>query len=117
MSEELMPQENKSVPKRWRKLYETSMDVSDSLVPKDSVIRMARQLIEELGAAEAAEKRMRRALSKAENFVADELECRETSYLPEPLNETEESYLADAQETLEAIRAALSHPVEEAQNG
>ena len=68
-------------------------------------------------AAEAEGKRLMAALEKADKFVADELECREASYLPEPLDETEDHYLTDAQETLAVIRAALATSGKEVRNG
>lgn len=60
-----------------------------------------------LAASEAEVKRLREALAFVLPFAEKELECRETSYLPEPLDEAEEGYLTEAQEAVSVIRAAL----------
>ena len=52
-------------------------------------------------------RKLREALLIVQTFAERELECRETSYLPEPFNDDEEFYLTEAQEAVEAIRAAL----------
>ena|ERR1700722_15536937 len=47
------------------------------------------------------------ALKLAEKFIAEELETREQSYLPEP-NSSEEDYLTDARSALEAVQSAIA---------
>ena len=48
-----------------------------------------------------------RILLIAELFVADELEVRRASMLPDP-NEGESAYITDAEDVLNTIRAALA---------
>ena len=61
--------------------------------------------------------RMREALEKVLPFSEKELECREASYLPEPLSADERYYLTEAKEAVEAIRAALAGGKESGKNG
>lgn len=74
---------------------------------------------EMLAASEAEVKRLREALAFVLPFAEKELECREASYLPEPLDEAEEGYLTEAQEAVSVILAALkpTEPIEDADNG
>ena len=51
--------------------------------------------------------KLREALLAVQPFAEKELECREMSCLPGPLNNDEEFYLTEAQDAVEAIRAAL----------
>jgi hypothetical protein len=46
-------------------------------------------------------------LNIARAFIVDELETRESSYLPEP-NTEEEQYVTSAQDALAAVDAALA---------
>ena len=50
--------------------------------------------------------RMRAALRIAEAFIADELEVRQQSYLPDA-TEGEQDYIGDAEQALKAVRDAL----------
>jgi len=49
---------------------------------------------------------MRRALVTAEAFIADELETRENSFLPD-FGEIGQGYIREAKQALEAVRMAL----------
>jgi hypothetical protein len=108
MTDELKPKSG-----RWRTTYAL---LNGSRLAKPEINRTLR-LIEELDASEAAEKRLREALEKAEKFVADELEVRLNSFIPLGYGADDEGcYVTDAQEALAVIRAALT-PQKEAQNG
>ena len=55
------------------------------------------------------------ALQRAEQFIAEELECREASMLPsDPINGSgDEQYVRDAREALAAVREGLMALVEQ----
>lgn len=48
------------------------------------------------------------ALRKAEEFVESELGVRQSSYGPNPENEDEAADVADAEDTLKLLRAAIA---------
>lgn len=60
-------------------------------------------------AAEAEAARLRAALEAVEPFIEEELECRESSFLPEP-NPDEVGYIESAKAALDTVRAALADP-------
>lgn len=111
---EVMPQEDKPIPERWREIH------------KNDASALVRQLIEELGAAEAQRDEAHKKscmLSAREDQIEAEtiqpLRAQQAALsatekrLREALDNSQKAYLTDAQETLALIRAALAHPREE----